>query len=238
MSIEADWSRYARFYDSMAQHNPAYQQLVELYTQEIQGWSIPDGALLAEVGAGTGNFSIPLAEVFPGSSVLHIDINPGMNASAWAKSQQRGVKNLKIEQTSAKELHLEPGTLHGLVAVHALYTFPKPQAFIEQAYQWLQPGGIFFACDPCKALDVREWSAYIFQSTLKRRGLVYTLGLFARSWEAIRQNRRIASGLQSGSYWNHTRDEFTRTFVEAGYQILQSYCCNDGQYFRSSHHPG
>jgi hypothetical protein len=57
---------------------------------------------------------------------------------------------------------------------------------------------------------------------LQQRGLLYTLGLFARSWEAIRQNRRIASGLKAGDYWNHTRDEFTGAFIRAGYEILRS----------------
>ena len=71
-----DWSSYASVYDMILAYNPAYKELLRTFSKDIAAWEIEPGALLADFGAGTGNFSLQLARQFPKSVVLHIDKNP------------------------------------------------------------------------------------------------------------------------------------------------------------------
>ncbi len=74
-----DWNSYAEVYDLMADNNPAYQDLIAQFKHAIATWCIEPRSTLADLGAGTGNFSIELAQAFPTCQVIHLDANPEMN---------------------------------------------------------------------------------------------------------------------------------------------------------------
>lgn len=218
-----DWQAYARVYDLIAEHNPAYDDLVRRFGQTIRQWSPPPGSTLVDLGAGTGNFSLALAEAFPACRVLHIDGNPGMNAFAEAKAAARGLANVVVQTADIESVHFEPGSLAAVTAVHALYAFPDPDAVVRRMATWLEPGGHVFACDPGRVLDTGEWTRYILGATIRRHGLWRALRLYAQAAAGARQNRSISRQQAAGAYWTHTLADFRRAFEQAGLVVSTAY---------------
>ena len=217
-----DWCRYAGAYDQMATHNPAYQDLIGRYTRTVRSWTIPAGALLVDLGAGTGNFSQELARSHPDSRVLHVDCDKGMNAAAGHQSECSGLRNFTILEQEAATIDLLPGSVAAPTVVHAMYAMPQPEVLIERVSDWLMPGGWLLAVDPGAPIDLGAWSRYLIASNLRSLGPVGTARLLWKAREAIRQNRRIQKAQSNGVYWRHDAVAFREAFQRAGLAVLES----------------
>jgi len=220
---QTDWQAYATVYDLIAEHNPAYQELLVRFRREIRDWPLSQGDLVVDLGAGTGNFSLALAEAFPRCRVVHIDGNEGMNAIAAAKAAARGLANVDIRTQDVAAARFAPGSVAAVTAIHALYAFPSPEAVVGRMVDWLAPDGRLFACDPGRVIDTREWTRYIFKETIRRRGLWPAVRLYVRAAAGARQNRRIARQQAGGDYWLHGLDDFRRTFEDAGLDVQRAF---------------
>ncbi len=216
---DTDWTGYATVYDLIAAHNPAYQDLVRRFRDIAGTWSPVPGSRLVDIGAGSGNFSLALAELYPDCTVIHLDGNAEMNAIAAGKAAARRLTNIEIRTADIDAFHLEPGSVAGVTAVHALYAFPDPRGVVRRLSEWLTPGGHVLACDPGRVLDTGEWARYIFGATVRRHGLVRAVRLYVRALAGLRQNRHIAQRQSAGSYWLHTLDEFRGVFGDAGLEV-------------------
>ena len=111
---QVNWSSYANVYDMILLYNPAYQEIISHFCHEIQSWPIHDGETVADVGAGTGNFSIELAKQFQNANILHIDADEGMNKVAESKSSRLKIENLSVVTTRFEELELSENSLAGI----------------------------------------------------------------------------------------------------------------------------
>lgn len=214
-----DWRSYAAVYDLMTELNPAYQALVEEYRRFLGDLRLRAGDHLVEVGAGTGNFSLVAADEWPHCRVTHVDASEAMNARARDKQAARGVGNLEIRTIGVDDLNLPDESVALATVVHALYTFPDPEAVIACLYRWLRPGGAVFACDPSGPIDLAEWSRYIFRSACRERGVWRAAWLFWRARSAIGQNRRIAKAVDGGAFWRHDAATFRAAFEAAGFEV-------------------
>jgi len=220
---KVDWRSYASVYDDMAAINPAYAELVARYRGFLASRELSAGDLIVDLGAGTGNFSLEAAALWPGCRVLHVDADEGMNARAAVKREERGLRNLEILSADADAFAVKDGSASVVTAVHALYTFRDPDAVVRRIYDWLRPGGMVFACDPGRVIDVRDWARYLFRASLLDRGLWHTARVFYRAREVARQNRRIASAQTRGTYWLHDLSSFRGTFEAAGFVVQNSW---------------
>lgn len=223
-----DWRSYASVYDEMAAINPAYAELVARYRGVLAACALEPDDLIVDLGAGTGNFSLEAAALWPGCRVLHVDADEGMNARAASKREARGLANLEIVAEDADAFGLEDGTASLVTAVHALYAFRDPEAVVRRMHGWLRPGGTVFACDPGRVIDVRDWARYLFRASLLDRGLWHTARTFYRAREVARQNRRIASAQAGGTYWLHDLTGFRRTFEDAGFVVHDAWVAYRG----------
>lgn len=214
-----DWQSFASVYDVMADLNPAYRDLNAEYRQFLKGLRLRPGDRLVEVGAGTGNYSLAAAEVWPNCHVLHVDASSEMNARARQKRAERGLGNVEIRTANADAFDEQEGSVALVTAVHALYAFADAPALIARMYRWLRPGGAIWAVDPCGPLDVGEWQRYIFRRSCSERGVLRTVGLFWRARNAARQNRRIGQALDSGAYWGKDPAVFRAAFEDAGFEV-------------------
>lgn len=221
-SHDVDWSAYAEVYDLMAANNPAYQHLVAAMRTSVSSWCLRPGAAIADLGAGTGNFSIELAQLFPQCTVWHLDIDRVMVERAQTKALALGLDNMRFLTSPVDAATFAPGTLDGVVTVHALYAFPEPRKVISHLFDWLRPGGYLFACNAGRQLDMADWSKYLLGESVKRRGLLGTVKFFYRAREVSAQNRRIAALQRAGIYWTHSHEEFRQSFVAAGFTIRRS----------------
>jgi len=214
-----DWHSYAAVYDVMAENNPAYADLVNQFEDAIALWPVRSGSVLADLGAGTGTFSLGLAEAFPSSRVVHLDASSEMNRLAQRKATARHLTNVTFATTDILDSPFEDESLAAIVTVHALYAFARPREVISAMFAWLQPGGQIFACNPGRPPHVAEWAVYLARESLRRQGLWRTTRLLYRSRVVAQQNRMIAKAQRTGTYWTHTSGQFRAAFESVGFQV-------------------
>ncbi len=215
-----DWNSYAEVYDLMADNNPAYQDIIGQFKHAIAGWRIEPRSTLADLGAGTGNFSIELAHAFPACHVTHLDANAEMNRLAERKAQDHHIKNLCFTTTDIGAASFQAGSLTAITTVHALYAFPRPRDVIAMMFEWLKPGGYLFACDAGRMGKLSEWAVYLMSEFYRRHGLLQTAQFTYRARAVTQQNRLIAKAQREGVYWTHTHAEFCAAIKSAGFEIL------------------
>lgn len=215
-----DWNSYAEVYDLMADNNPAYQDLIAQFKRAIATWCIEPRSTLADLGAGTGNFSIELAQAFPTCQVIHLDANPEMNHVAERKAAAQRVSNLCLATTDIAAASFQANSLAAITTVHALYAFPHPTEVIAKIFAWLEPGGYLFACDAGRMGKVSAWAVYLLSEFYRRHGLRRTAQFYYRARVVTRQNQLIVTAQRDGVYWTHTHSEFRAAIESAGFEIL------------------
>jgi ubiquinone/menaquinone biosynthesis C-methylase UbiE len=221
-TTEPDWRAYADAYDVMADNNPAYQDLRRRFIAAVAPLQLRSGGILVEFGAGTGNFSIDLARQHADCNVVHLDSDESMIRAATSKAAIAGLTNMAFMRQNVTQVGFDDGILDFAAAIHCMYTFPDPAGFVADLFRWLRPGGIVFACDPGRLVNVAEWSVYLFRECYQRAGVSGAVSLFWRGRAAFTQNRSIRCAQQRGAYWTHSHATFREAFTSAGFRILES----------------
>ncbi|XHR28612.1 MAG: class I SAM-dependent methyltransferase [Chthoniobacteraceae bacterium] len=214
-----DWNDYSQTYDLMATLTPAYQDLITRFRNEISQWDICPGAKILEVGAGTGNFSLEAAEIWPAATVIHSEPSSAMQKRAIEKAKQNYLSNIQFVPAPAEELSFPENSLDAVVLVHVLYALPDPKAFIKKLRSWLREGGYIFACDAGRVMDVSDWRKYLRHETIKKQGYFNGLKTMWMTRDIFKANEKIAEAQQSGQYWTHSEDEFAEAFRSAEFAI-------------------
>lgn len=216
------WKTYAEKYDMLLAYNPYYQQLQQEVMQEVKKWKIQPGDQIADIGAGTGNYSLAIAQHFPEAIVFHIDNDEGMNAVAAGKKNLAPLPNHRILSSGIEEVNLEVGALRALVSIHALYTFPNPRAALEKMYAWLEPGGQAVLVDAGRIVNVWNWQLALGSHLIRRYGLRKALEIFREGKEVSRQNAYIRNLQKDGTFWTHSHKEFCEAVEKTGFEIQAS----------------
>ena len=217
-----NWSAYARAYDVIPDMNPAYRALVEHCVSTVAGWALEPGDVVADIGGGTGNFSIALAVALPRVTILHTDFNEDMLAIARRKAGERKIQNWRAAELDVQREEWGTPPLAGIVTVHCLYSFPNPQDVIRKMAASLRGGGFLYACDLGRVMNTLDWTLYLLRDSLRTRGVRATLGLLWRAQEIRRQNQAVARGQKGGAYWTHNLAEFRAGFEAAGFEVLSA----------------
>ncbi|HET9185390.1 MAG TPA: class I SAM-dependent methyltransferase [Solirubrobacterales bacterium] len=153
-----------RFYDSIVALTMRERLFRERLASQVTA-ELPQGATIADVGAGTGTFAIALAARAAGSTVVAVDGDPEALALAQAKP---GSAAVSWRQGLAGELPLEGGSCERVVMsllLHHLDAEDK-RAALAECRRVLRPGG---------RLHVADWGKP--QDPLMATGL-FTLALF------------------------------------------------------------
>ena len=221
-----DWYRYAQKYDMLLEYNPYYQVVHQEVMALIDRWSLPPGSVLADFGAGTGNYSVACARRQPRLQVLHIENNRSMNALAARKAAR--LMNFQILERSIENLEFSAGLLHGLLCINALYTFPNPRETLESMNQWLAPGARAVFVDPGRVMRVLPWTFALSWYLLRNFGIRKTLEILREAKSVSEQNAHIREMQRNGSYWTHSHEEFCQAIEAAGFYIEESKTCFRG----------
>ncbi len=215
-------TRYARQYDQLPAYHPYYREL-HAWVQRLTGsWKVKPGESLADLGAGTGNYSLALARQFPEATVLHIDKDSCMNARADRKRFAAGIINFRILELRLEEIDFNPEAFRGLLCIHALYELADPQAFIKRIFQWLKPGGQALLVNQGRVLNLMEWQLTLGWHLVREYGWWKTLDIYRESGEIKQRNIHYRQKQLNGQYWTHTHDEFCTGVAGAGFDILKS----------------
>lgn len=100
----------------------------------------PD-SVVADIGAGTGYFSLPIAGRVPSGRVLAVDIQPEMLAIVARRARAAGLANVVPLQATETDPRLPAGTVDVVLMVDAYHEFSHPWEVMQGVVRGLKPGG-------------------------------------------------------------------------------------------------
>ena len=109
----------------------------------FDGFDLPAGARILEVGCGPGNLWAENLDRLPGGwNVTLIDASPGM---IQASKERLGDERFRFRLADAQELPFETTAFDAAVANHILYHVPDRERAISELSRVLGPSGVLYA---------------------------------------------------------------------------------------------
>ena len=102
---------------------------------------VSDGDDIADIGAGTGYFSFPIAKRTPNGTVYAVDIQPEMLEFIESRKRVDKVTNIEGRLGDIKDIRLEPESIDLAFAVDAYHEFSHPWEMLTSIRKALRPGG-------------------------------------------------------------------------------------------------
>jgi SAM-dependent methyltransferase len=130
------WHR--RFEDWDRDGSPGLATVVERVLDECG--DLP-GAVVADLGSGSGQLSLPLAA--KSTHVLAVDINPLALALLAEKANHEGLANIQPVERALETVDLPPESVDLVVSNYALHHLRDvdKRLLIARSFAWLRPGG-------------------------------------------------------------------------------------------------
>jgi len=114
----------------------------EAPSKAITALAIRDGAVVADVGAGSGYYTARLARaVGPSGRVVATDLQPGMLDIIRQKVSADGLSNVSLVQGRADDPVLPARTFDLILLVDVYHELASPQIFVRRLRDALAPGG-------------------------------------------------------------------------------------------------
>lgn len=137
-------------------------------------------SVVADIGAGTGYFAFPMAEIASEGRVIAVDIQPEMLDIIEKRQDERGVSNIERVLSTESDPKLAPNSIDLVLIVDAYHEFSYPYEMGVGIYNGLKPGGVLALVEyraedpqvPIKRLHKMSESQAIAE--MKEAGLVWT----------------------------------------------------------------
>lgn len=114
----------------------------EAPSKAIAALGLPKGAVVADVGAGSGYYTVLLARaVGPTGRVVATDLQPGMLDILRGKVARERLSNVEVVQGRADDPVLPPARFDLILMVDVYHELASPQVFVRKLKQALKPGG-------------------------------------------------------------------------------------------------
>ena len=107
----------------------------------IAGLNPSEDFVVADIGAGTGYFSFPVAQRVPQGRVLSVDIQPEMLALIEQRKARENVANLETILGAEDDPRLPNNEIDLAFIVDAYHEFSFPREMGERLKEALTPGG-------------------------------------------------------------------------------------------------
>ena len=107
----------------------------------IAGLNLSEDFVVADIGAGTGYFSFPVAQRVPQGRVLSVDIQPEMLALIEQRKARENVANLETILGAEDDPRLPNNEIDLAFIVDAYHEFSFPREMGERLKEALTPGG-------------------------------------------------------------------------------------------------
>jgi ubiquinone/menaquinone biosynthesis C-methylase UbiE len=127
-----DPERYAKSLD-----DPARDQW-QMPERVIQALNLQPGQSVADIGAGTGYFSVRLARAVPAGTVYAVDIEPSMLAHIRKRAEAEHLKNIVAVQAAANGPNL-PQPVDVVLIVDTYHHLPNRVAYFQHLKKSLKP---------------------------------------------------------------------------------------------------
>ncbi len=106
----------------------------------IAALGLKAGESVADIGAGTGYFSVRLASSATRPQVYAVDIEPAMVAHLKRRAAEAGLDNLSPIQAGVDRPNL-PGPVDVVLVVNTYHHIPDRAAYFTRVKQSMKPGG-------------------------------------------------------------------------------------------------
>lgn len=114
----------------------------------LDALGLEPGNVVADIGAGTGYFTFPLAErVSPGGRVLAVDIQPQMLQIIRRRAEERGVTEVEPVLGAVDDPALPAGTVDVALLVDVYHELSHPWEMMAAIARALRPGGRLFVVE-------------------------------------------------------------------------------------------
>ena len=227
-SDEMDWDAYAQHYDLMCEFNSSYQDNISKLAECLHSWGLPSNARICDLGAGTGNYTLAMAEQLPGAEFIHVDFDSKMNEMALQKYERRQVRSVEILPENAQQIDFTDSSFDLVVCVNALYAISPQKEILRKVHTWLKPDGRFFIIDFGRKQRSIDWAFYLFRESIRKHRIGEYFKAVIEGREVFKQNRRSAKGQESGRYWLHSTSEFGAILADSGFVVDELHPCYRG----------
>ena len=118
------------------------RELFDRRRQVIAALQLPQGASVADVGAGTGLFTMLFAEhVGPDGLVYAVDISPSFIEAIQVRAAARGLSNVVPVVNSQQSVDLPPNSVDLVFIADTYHHFEHPQRMLDSIRTSLRPNG-------------------------------------------------------------------------------------------------
>ena len=107
----------------------------------ITNLPLEDNSVVADIGAGTGYFSFPVARRVPEGRVIAVDIQEEMLNIIEMRKKQAGIGNIETVLGSTTDPNLPAETVDLAFIVDAYHEFSHPFEMSQAIFAALKPGG-------------------------------------------------------------------------------------------------
>jgi predicted methyltransferase len=122
------------------QFDSAARDAWQMPDRVVQALDLKPDALVADVGAGTGYFSVRLARVVPQGRVFAIDIEPTMLAHIAVRAEKDGLKNVTTVRGTETSAAI-PEKVDLVLIVDTYHHISERTAYMAALRSQLKPGG-------------------------------------------------------------------------------------------------
>jgi ubiquinone/menaquinone biosynthesis C-methylase UbiE len=136
-------------------------QVHKLEDPERRKWLPPDEVIrlldihanwtIADIGAGTGYFTLPMARI--AAKVLAVDVEPGMLARIETKLIETELNNVTCLQGEASATGLDSSSCDCILLANVWHEFDDHVAVLAEAARILKPNGLLAVLDWRADLD-------------------------------------------------------------------------------------
>ena len=151
-----DYALYPEFQDFMAELADAKHTdtLVQTFLPSVEQGALLErlhgGIEVCDLGCGTGLAALLMAQAFPNSSIVGLDISEQAIAAAKRQAKSHGLENLRYEVGDAARIMHDPAyqeRFDYVTAFDAIHDQTHPAQALAGVRHMLKPGGLFSMID-------------------------------------------------------------------------------------------
>lgn len=189
---------------------------------------------IVDIGSGSGNSVVPLAERFPQATIVATDISPQLLAILRGYVETRpDAGRFALVCTDAATLRLRPGCADLVVGAAILHHILEPSQVLQACHDALEPGAHAIFFEPFEAGNQSLKLTYqrvLAQATPQERELPALRLVERMVHDYVTRSRPRTDPLftQLDDKWMFTRAWFERVAREQGWADLRVYGLNVG----------
>lgn len=227
-AVEMDWSAYSEHYDLLCETNDSYTHLIQDFISFCKDKGFSRSSVIADVGAGTGNFLMSVANIFDQGALFHIDSNRDMNSIAMRKYDNLSTARPIVIESDCQQVDLPANSVDLIVCINALYAITPQEEVLLKFKDWLKPSGFLYVVDLGRKMDSSDWGAHFLKQAFKERRVFRYINDAIKAREVIRQNNITSLAQESGRYWQHGTIDFGQTLETSGFTVDKLETCYRG----------